>query len=151
MECIFGLLCSASIIDQELNNLSLYNVIDQLNIEKKLFKKAKSDETELQILLQHEIVTVWRTKLNPELYEFPMSMQLKVKLIDPTAKILNESLITMVIDKPNRRFKFRIRFNGIKITTPGDYIYRIESLNPDSSNFELEKEIPLEVIEKTSK
>lgn len=146
LECVFGILCSSAILDQRSNNLSLFNVIDQINIKKEIFEKIENTQKFINIALEHEIATVWRTCVNQELCHFPMNILLKVKLLDPNGKILNEHLVNMILPSKTRRHRFAIHLNGMPLTSPGDYVYVIEAAqNENKDRFEHECSIPFEV------
>ena len=42
VRCVWGLLCSLSSIDQEKKNISLFNVIEQLNIPQSFFSNQST-------------------------------------------------------------------------------------------------------------
>lgn len=145
VKCLWGLVCSGSAIDQEINNLTLFNVVDQINIPKTEFEKLNNKITRLNVTLPHEIVLVWRTMFSQELNE-GINVKLKIKLVDANGIILGEHLVPMAIPAKKRRYRFRIRLMGIQVTTPGDYCYQIEVMQHSDGNFILAQEIPIEIV-----
>lgn len=150
VRCLWGLVCTAASIDQDRHNLTLFNVIDQINIPESEFKKINKEVTRINAILPHEIVLVWRTLMNEALND-GISFKLKVKLIGPEGIVLGEHLVPMDIPPKIRRYRFRIQLNAIQITTPGDYCYQIEIMQRPGESFDLAQEIPLEVVAREGK
>ncbi|MEX2514774.1 MAG: hypothetical protein WD335_01435 [Candidatus Paceibacterota bacterium] len=144
IQFVWGLLCKLSSIDQEKNNISLFNVIDQLNLPKKVFSNESEDQESVSI--NHELVMVFRRVLPLHVSNQKIQADCKITLIDPKGEELQEVVIPLVFKEKSRRSRMRIRTNGILISSPGSYVYKIEVRNPDADNFHKMGEIPLEVL-----
>ena len=108
---MWGLLCSMSAIDQQQNNISLFNIIDQLNIPRGEFEKVTHEKNTLLLPISHELVLLWRRMLDTDLSSEPIRTELKLSLIDPKGKVLNELLTTLEIPSQKRSVRFRIQNN----------------------------------------
>lgn len=145
---VWGLLCSGSSIDQEVNNLSLFNIIDQISLPQSEFNKLTPETTQINANLPHEIILVWRTVMAQGLND-GISTRLKVDLVNFDGTILATHLMPMQIPAGKRRFRFRIRIGEIVVTKPGDYCYKIYLQQNPESDFTLAEEIPFEVASVT--
>lgn len=138
---VWGLICSMSSIDQQKNNISLFNVIDQINIKKDLFQKGSP----ITVNIPHEIVIVLRRSVGQELCTDKIVVETKLSLLDPTGKILNESSVPIPFDTGKRIMRFRIQLPAFNVSVPGDYGYNIQLLQPGKTEMEDTSWIPFEV------
>lgn len=138
---LWGLICSLSSIDQQRNNISLFNVISQLNVPKEAFQKSEK----FLFPLPHELVIVFRRALESKLCTNKVIIDVKVSLIDPKGSVLSELLIPIVFEIGKRTMRFRFQLPGFQLTNSGDYVYRIEVRQPDAKNFIAMNEVPFEV------
>jgi len=145
VECVWGLLCSLSAIDQERNNISLFNIIDQINIQKEFFEV---DSEAKPFPFAHELVTLWRRTIDTSIDERELLVDAEIALIDPQGVSIQSVLTPLKFATGSRRARFRIKTDGIQLTTPGDYVYRISIVPPDGNISTLVLSIPLEVKKK---
>ena len=145
VRCVWGLLCSLSSIDQERNNISLFNVIDQINLPQAAFAQQAKSKKPLVIPFSYEIVLHWRRAVNLEALNDELGFDFRAKLIDPKGVVLGETLVTGRLEKNIVRSRFRIKTNGLLVTVPGDYLYVIEVKKDDSEEFGSVFEIPFTV------
>lgn len=148
VRCVWGLICSLSSIDQERNNISLFNVIDQLNIPEDLFVQQKQEGKPLIFPLAHELVLLWRRTISAEFATEPLQTDFKISIFDPTGKAIQETIAPLILEKNIRTMRLRIKLMGFPLTVPGDYVYRIELRQPNKETFEGEYEIPFFVSER---
>jgi hypothetical protein len=145
VQCLWGLLCSLSSIDQERNNLSLFNVIDQITLPKQFF----SANSETKVLpFGHELVTLWRRTIDTKLDDRELAVDVEIALIDPHEAVIHRILSPLKFASGSRRSRFRVMADGIHLTTPGDYFYRISIVPMDGKEPEPVCFIPLEVKER---
>lgn len=146
IRCVWGLLCSMSSIDQERNNISLFNVINQLNIPSTNFEQAKKQGKEgLIVSHPHEITLYYRRILQTELCDEECIAETTVALIDPSGTTLYEVLQPIKFEAGKRGLYFRARQDAFKITAPGDYVYRIGIRQSQAEQPIKAFEIPLQV------
>lgn len=144
IDCLWGLVCSLSSIDQQRNNISLFNVIDQLTLPKTRLPKP-DEKGFFMINLEHEIVFVWRRLLRQDLCKEVSGVDLKISSIDPNGKVLSEIATQLNFKDKQRIVRVRVQTGGFKISTEGDYLYRVEIIQPGTDKFEKAFEIPYNV------
>ncbi len=71
------------------------------------------------------------------------SSDIKIELIDPTGKVLNEFLNTLKSKKKEKRLRSITNIQGIQITEGGRYYYRISQKK--GNKFETVSETPLDI------
>lgn len=145
IDCLWGLICSMSAIDQQNNNISLFNIINQINVPFGTFGKEKDFISPRP----HELMVVFRRVVPSKLCTNVLVLDVKVSLIDPLGKALSEMLVPIKFDAGKRIMRFRFQIPGFKLTNPGDYVYRVETRQPSSDQMEKVSEIPFEAIEMT--
>ena len=143
--CVWGLLCSLSSIDQERNNISLFNVIEQFNLPQSFFIRQEREKEILPFPIPHEIVLCWRRTLDISISDEEILMDSKIKTIDSTGKILQEALIPLKFPNGIKRLYSRYLMQGITASVVGDYIHQIELKLSNQENFKKVLEIPFEV------
>ena len=144
VQCVWGLVCSLSSVDQERNNISLFNVIDEINIQKEYFTKPG---TKL-LQLEHEIITLWRRTMDNVIDNRELSIDAEIALLDPQGKVIQQIITPLKLNPSIRRTRFRLRVNGFSYTVPGDYVYRISIIPNDGGALSTVFQIPFEIKEK---
>lgn len=145
VQAVWGITCSLSSVDEKSNNVSLFNVIEQLNVPAKAFEQAKEEKKPMMIPHQHELIVLFRRTI-PVLSTTADSIpvDLKISLIDPDGKELMENLTSFKF--PNvRRFRNRHYSLGFLITKPGDYVYRVQIKESGQDSFGSPYEVPLDI------
>lgn len=145
IDCLWGLVCSLSSVDQQRNNISVFNVIDQLNIPKNNILQHEIKSNDFNISLEHEIVFVWRRLLSQEMCDNKVVTDVKISSISPTGEKLGEILTQLVFEPKMRILRFRVQNNAFKIKGQGDYVYRIEIIQPGTTEFTFATEVPYNV------
>jgi hypothetical protein len=143
IQYVWGLIAESSAIDQERNNISLFNVIDQVNLPRKVF----AEEGKQQVGLNHEIIITWRRALNLDIAGEAIAVDCRIALLDPEGEVLEENTNTFQFQTGMRRTRQRVRVNGLHVTNPGDYVYTVEISEAGEDEFRKVNEIPFEVRE----
>jgi hypothetical protein len=147
---MWGLLCSMSSIDQQKNNISLFNVIHQFNLPSALFDQQKKEKKLILFPYPFEVVLCWKRILDLNISGEEIPADLKLKLIDSENKVLQETLAPLKFPQNTKTLRYRVEMPGILASTPGSYIYQVELKLPDWKNFKKELEIPFEIAEKAN-
>jgi len=131
---VWTVLCSQAVIDKRTNNISLHNVVEQLNIHHEPVPEA---------IVEHplELMTLWaRSDLEVEAMGYA-----RMRLVDPAGEIAKE--IEYIIDLTvYRRTRAGGKITKLPVDSPGVWVFRIEyRLDPDDL-WQKVAEIPLEVI-----
>src|SRR3989344_355971 len=92
---VWGVLCSMSSVDQQRNNISLFNVIEQFNLPVAFFEQQKKLKKTLVFPLPFEIVVCWRRVLNIGISDEEIASDIKIKTIDPGGGVLQEMLVPL--------------------------------------------------------
>ena len=138
---IWTVLCKNSITDKESNNLSIHNVVEQINISKKqntLTQKRESGKN-LRIPTQLELLTLWGREDSDG-----RSVDAKMQLFDPQGKVLINQQYQLVFEEGKKRLRFRARMDGIIISIPGEYFFVI-STKEDKKEYRDKVQIPVDV------
>ncbi|OGI67531.1 hypothetical protein A3A05_00135 [Candidatus Nomurabacteria bacterium RIFCSPLOWO2_01_FULL_41_12] len=149
-KCVWGLLCSLSSVDQERNNISLFNVVEQINIPIEFFVQQKKENKNLVFPFSYEVVLCWRRTLDIGISNEEILADFKIKVVDPSGKILQEILSPLKFPKGIKRLRSRLVMQGMLASMAGDYAYHVEIKLPNQNDFEKVLEIPLEVREVSS-
>lgn len=125
----WSLLCSGVSIDQDTNNLTLFNIIDQVKVsEDKLFKMpTKNGEDKPAAPIGFNLITLWR-KLDGTA---AIKGDVQVELLDPQNIVRQKGNYSVELPEGIERSRSRMQWNGIRVTTSGKYTFRI-SLKEDN-------------------
>jgi hypothetical protein len=140
VDALWGLVCSMSSVDHKRNNISLFNVIDQLSIPKSIIESAET--LPLSINVEHELVIVWRRVMPHYLCTNALRLDVKISNIDPAGKVLSEILTQIDFSPKLKIIRMQVQNQFFHITNEGDYIYRIEAVQNGTTDFEQMLDIP---------
>ncbi len=129
------ILCGSSSVDQQTNNISLFNIIEQLslNIKRENWEKALKEKKEgFLARTQFEIVTLWEK----EDLEDEISAEVEVRLVDPKGNVLHKQPYQLSFAKQVKRHRQRLTWSGMKLTQAGVYIFSINIKYPNATQFE---------------
>ncbi len=132
---IWSVLCSQSVIDIETNNISLFNVVEQLAVT--VPRKNASEGVPIA-QLPLEIVSLWeRTG------DGPTGVTTVVDVLDASGERIGGAERRLDISSA-RRCRSRLAFNSLPITGSGRYVVRV-SLQAEDGEQAVVAELPLEV------
>ena len=136
MKHVWSILCQQSSIDQETNLISLFNAIEELNIN---LDKANALENNLLISVQLQLVSYWvREEALAE-----ETLTVRTELVNPEGKVLNSFDNKLTIKAGVLRFRHRNNIQGLTISGPGRYYLRLVEIK-DGKEILL-AELPLDV------
>ncbi|RJP52023.1 MAG: hypothetical protein C4586_03585 [Anaerolineaceae bacterium] len=130
---IWSVLCSRSVIDIDTNNVSIQDIVEQVNIN----AEPVADGF-LPIPL--ELVTLWERKDSDK----PAKGIERITFVTPSGKsnIVSEA----EIDLSNaERHRHRVKFPGVPLSEAGRYYFNVEIKN-DNNEWNKVAAIPLKVI-----
>lgn len=139
---IWSLLCRRSVIDSETNNLSVYDILEQLTVDIKIKRGGEDKITKINIPIEYEVISFWVKA--PEIKEFKGGI--KLEIISPEGKIEKTFEQPLEIPKDKRRLRSRIRISGFVANTAGIYIFRINYKEGIKDQYIKAADVPLEVI-----
>jgi hypothetical protein len=144
---IWSVLCSRSIIDIESNNISLIDVVEQVEITRNPISKDVSQKDEkLTIPLTFTLVNFWSRVSKEESFKG----FLELDFIDPTDTILTTISYAFDVKENNRRMRTRTIMAGLPVTEGGIYKFRTKVKFSETDAYSIVNELPLEVVIKTS-
>jgi len=147
IRCVWGLLCSLSSIDQEKNNISLFNVIEQVNLPKEAFSQQLKEKKPLSIPFSYEIILLWRRTLNIKISDEEIATDIKINITDPSNKVIQELIVPLQFPKGKSSLRYRVNIPVLTFTTTGDYTHQIELRLSNSGDFKKIIEIPFAIGE----
>jgi len=142
IDCMWGIICSLSSIDQQRNNISIFNIIDQLTLPKKILAEELKTKSIVQIGLEHELVILWRRAMPLHLCHNRLVVDVKISSIDPNGAIVGEVLNQIEFKPGNKIMRMRLQTMFLNITAEGDYVYKIEAIQPNETNFKALFSVP---------
>lgn len=150
---IWSILCQSTSIDRDSNRLSILNIIEEVTVQKlnnvgipvdqKRLIQAGSIKAPSIVPLEFEIMSLFERLDDKDSNILTKKAQLE--LTDP----LNKSLLTQIIEinfpKGFKRLRYRIKINGLPITTAGAYRFIIRIQESEDLRFTQITEIPLDI------
>jgi len=137
MKHVWSLLCQKSSIDVESNQLSLFNCLEEVNIN---LENTDALKNNLVIPVEFQLVSYW----SREKAETEINLDSIGELIDADAKVINTFNNSFPIKQGILRFRNRTNIQGLPITGPGRYYLRLyQKISLDKR--EMVAELPLDV------
>ncbi len=118
---VWSILCAGSSIDQQTNNLSLYNLIEELTLLRGDVENQKktAQSAILPIAFPFQLITLWERSDMGAIETF-----VKMQLLDPAEKVLNEIEYAVKIEAHQERNRFTVNFNAFPFTADGSYQFK---------------------------
>jgi|SRR3989344_958263 len=140
---IWSLLCSGVSIDQKRNNLTLYNIFEQIKVPKNHLATipTQSGEKLPAVPLAFNLVSTWRRIES----EKKLRADALIEYTDPSGKIMQKATYPIEMAEGINRFRGDIQWAGIRVTTSGTYTFRISLKNKEDKKFVKIAEVYLDV------
>lgn len=131
---VWTVVCSRAVIDRESNNVSLQNIIDQINIRGEPIPDSV-------VAVQVEVMTSW---VRAD-FDVPSQATTRLTFLSPSGNVLGsfESDIDL---SEYERFRARAKFGGLPMPEPGRYTFRMELKNKGGSEWHEVATIPLKIV-----
>jgi len=137
MKNVWSIICEKSSVDAQTNLLSLFNCIEEMKLEIDKTKMAENNKVVIPVNLQ--LISFWTI----DDYTKEHSSEIKIELVDPKGKILNEFKNTLKSNKGNKRLRSITNLQGVPVTESGKYYYRTSQ--KIGNKFEIVSEVPLDI------
>lgn len=143
---IWSALCSRTAVDSQTNNISLFDILEQITVDlsREGFKTGSSTKLEdarKAVPYEYSLVTFWtKTQLGAS-----VKATIKLEIYDPLNQKLKEETFDIVVPELNKRVRHITRFKHLFITSSGIYNFRLSIKKDDQSDYQLVSEVPLEV------
>ena len=131
IEHIFSVLCSGVSIDAETNAISLFKVLEQLNV-------FTDSEQPLRIPIHFEIISLW-TRRSPET---PCLGKTRLTFCTPAEAPKQHAEIQIDLSQATN-YRSRVISDGIELTGPGRYQFIIEVQQENDQEWEKVATLPL--------
>lgn len=132
----WSILCTKSSIDAQSNNLSLFNVIEQVDISMELFANRKDGAVPINL----ELVTLWEKLIDG--YEVQGDIEMEFQ--DPQGKSLGK--FPYVISMQKKRHRHIVRLDGLPVTDKsGRYVFKVRKKEEKGGRFVEVGEVPVEI------
>ena len=145
IKCVWGIICSLTSTDENSKNISLFNIIEQFNLPQVFFDQQKKESKLFLYPIPHQVVLFWKRTLNLDISDEKISVEIVLKAIDPSGKIIQEILQPFELPQGCSSLKLVIQMAGLIATAYGDYSYRVELKLPESEILEEILSIPFAV------
>lgn len=147
---VWSVLSQKSSIDSETNNLSLFNITEQINISRNIpvnysgqENDSKKQEVEANSVfpLNMELTSLWRrADSTGKLKDLPFVF--KIDFVDPQGKLQNTFSFPANFNA-FRRLRTRINIQNVNISIPGNYLFNVSLI--EGSETQVVAEVPLEI------
>jgi hypothetical protein len=139
---IWSVLCSQSARDADSQNISLFNVIEQLQVT--LVAGAPEDAVHL-LPIPLELITLWeRGGWEANEHAPGTVVQATVSVLDPTGRSLAQAQMTADLSA-NRRCRSKLVFGGMPVTVSGRYVVQVSLQEEGEGEPGIVAEVPVEV------
>lgn len=126
--------CQSSTVDATSNNLSLINIVEQIQIGKHGSNgKIAIPERGESAPINFQIISLWE-RLADLQNDIPFDVE--IHILDPESKVLSKNNLTFLMPKGKERTRSIINISGFKITIPGKYSIEIYARDNSKSKFE---------------
>jgi len=119
----WSILCHGSSIDKDSNNISLFNIIEELNISKKGFSliPIKSPQS-IFVPLPLRLVSMWKNPHAPKI----ATSDVQVDFRNPQGKLLNKMIYKISSTKSRMRSLSHLKGFGVSANMSGEYTFDIK-------------------------
>lgn len=138
---IWSVLCLSSSVDKETNNISLFNVLERLDI---MVNQSKQTETtnqkELNIGINYQIVSMWTKDTNTD-----KDLESQIQITDDKGKLIKTFDQKVVFPESSKRLRTIINISGMTINADSNnYSFNLMIKQKDNK-YRLVASIPLEI------
>ncbi|MFA5248600.1 MAG: hypothetical protein WC415_05290 [Patescibacteria group bacterium] len=127
-----------SLIDQESNNVSLIDCLEQLNIQINKNEESLKDKV---FPVAFDFVSLFLDENDTK----ERKMEFILEVIDPSNKKISEFPGEIIMKKGIKRYRNRLKIQGLKITDSGKYLFKLKVKDFSGEKYKELAEIPLEV------
>lgn len=138
MNHIWTVLCQRSSIDYENNLVSLFSCLEELSVvlDPQVAKNKKA-----VVPAEMQLVSFWTVANTAQ----ENVLEIKGELIDPQGEVLNSYQNKFSVKTGVERFRNRTNIQGLPLTIPGRYVFRLWQKSNGEKEMKVVAELPLEV------
>ena len=150
LNCLWSILCKGSSIDQQSNDISLYDIVEEMTIvPSETNISPKLDELK-DVSVDFKLVSLW--KAGPD-GVVPKGFDIRIELTDPNKKIVMSDGHTINLNENDRKNRLRlvIPVKRLRFATTGDYWLTIKLKLPKEKDFETGYRWPIRAVISTKR
>lgn len=137
---IWSVICRQSNIDKDSNTVSLFNVLEQLEIGIAPIEDTNKIPDAINVPIEYEVITLWgKVGTTKEAV-----LEQRITVLNPENKEVANFDQKAVCPESSRRLRTRYKMNGFVATTPGNYVFQIK-IKGSKGEYQLVSEVPIEV------
>lgn len=119
---LWTLVCKSSSIDNETNNVTLFNVIEEIGfLINPVTGNALNFAEKKTIPLDIELISLWKRGSSSG----NLTADVKIELLDPKNVVMQEIPYKIEFKPQHERMRTRIRISSINVTSQGEYNFSI--------------------------
>ncbi len=139
---IWSVLCSNSSIDQTSNTVSLFNIIEELEVQ--VPASVQKTKEPINLGFNFDLVTLWKREGGILAYDQ------KVELLSPNMDSLSMIEAPVNFTDKSKRARINLKIQGITLIGEGEYLFRVSVKEKSEKKFEFVHEVPFQVKIKSS-
>lgn len=145
IETHWSMLCKTVSVDQQSNQVSIFNVIEELQVSNiALLEIAKAKDGRISLPMEFSLITQ-NEKINPDKGS-KFTPELRLQVLDPMAKELLKTEIPLAFKITEKRMRNIFSFSHMLLTGPGEYQFVLSIRLNKEEDFEQTSVVKLEVI-----
>lgn len=127
---LWAILCKSASIDQQSNQLSIFNIVENTTISKSPtpitpLSKLTEFTQKTQVKLEHNLVVQFERLFSESDEEFTTDIELKVT--DPDNEVTIKNELPFTFEKGKNRMRIIITLDSLVVTKSGKYTYFISA------------------------
>ncbi len=143
-----GIISNSSTVDQMSQALSVFNVIDQIDVDLKAkeLNKVNLDSVEkIPVPINFQVISMWkRNNLSDE--NKSVNSKLHIEFVDPIGEKLNETTFDLPIAEGKKRTRYILNVNGMFVTRTGEYLVQFREMFSKDEKSEVLGTLILDVV-----
>lgn len=140
---VWSVACQSSVIDGSTNNISIFNTLEEVQIDIKPQKPGEKVEINgpINLPMHFDIISLWhRDNVSKD---FIADNQ--IDFLSPNGKVLQSFTQPFVFKDSKKRWRTKLQVDGLLVDDEGDYSFQVKLREPDQTSFRVVATIPLEV------
>ncbi|MCE9643268.1 MAG: hypothetical protein K8Q97_03010 [Candidatus Andersenbacteria bacterium] len=138
---IWSVLCQKSVIDSDTNNITLFDILERIDIEIKIENPQLPEPERINIPINFEIVSFFE---NTDPLKNTSGDNI-IEFCDSKGQVLNSFKQEVKMPKGMKRLRARFKINGLAVNkVSSDYVFRIKLKSHDMEKYKTLTEIPFE-------
>ncbi len=139
---IWTVLCKKSVIDNETNNISLYEILErlQINVGQQVINKMPKN---IVVPFDFEVISFMGRKDYSG--KTLIKAEIRLQIYDPENSVIGKMERKFDVTPDVKRIRLRLRSPNINVTTSGQYRFLVSIKEDGEEEFTTVAEMPLEV------